>query len=391
MEKLVDNTAWTARINGGTLSMHKIKFYPVGNGDCSQIILASGKRLLFDFCHRRSAEDEDDKRIDLKDALDAELSAEGHDGFDIVALTHLDDDHIAKSTEFFHLDHAKKYQGNGRKKIDELWVPAAAILETGLTEEAAVWRSEARHRLKEGKGIRIFSKPSALEEWLESNHLSLDERKDLITDAGQLVPGFDLESDGVEFFVHSPFAKHTDGKTVLRNESALILHATFELANTKTRFLMVGDSTWEILEEIVDITCANDNEERLHWDLFNVPHHCSYLALGPDKGKDRTEPVPDVKWLLDQCQSGGIAVSSSDPIPSKDTIDPPHRQAAATYRKAITDNSGRKFVVTMEHPNKSDPKVLVVKIGVRGAVISTLGAVGVPLITGSRPPRAGLG
>lgn len=369
--------------------MHKVKFYPVGNGDCSQIVLENGKRLLFDYCHRRKAEDEDDPRIDLEAALSAELSAAGQEGFDVVALTHLDDDHIANSTEFFHLEHAKKYQGEGRKTIEELWVPAAAILEKGLTGEAAVWRSEARHRLRKGEGIRVFSKPSALKDWLESEGLSLEDREDLITDAGRIVPGFSLNADGVEFFVHSPFAKHVDGESVMRNEGALILHAKFEVLGRKTRYLMVGDSTWEVLEEIVDLTRAKGNDERLWWDLYNVPHHCSYLALGPEKGKERTEPVSNVQWLLDQCQIGGIAVSSSDPIPKEDTNDPPHRQAAATYRKAIEDNGGRKFVVTMEHPSKDRPKALQIDIGRLGAAIKTLGAVGGVSLTSSRTPRAG--
>ena len=369
--------------------MHRVRFYPVGNGDCSQIVLSNKKRLLFDFCHRRKAEDRDDPRIDLHSALSEELAAAKRVGFEVFGLTHLDDDHIASSTEFFFLEHAKKYQSAGRKRIGVLWVPAAAILETGLTGEPAVWRSEARHRLKEGKGIRVFSKPSTLSKWLESEGLSLKDRGHLITDAGQLVPGFDLKRDGVEFFVHSPFAKHADGGTVMRNESALILHATFEVSNRKSRYLMVGDSTWEILEEIVDITRARHRDERLRWDLYNVPHHCSYLALGPEKGMSQTEPVENVQWLLNQCQISGIAVSSSDPIPSGDTNDPPHRQAAATYRQAIKDNNGRKFVVTMEHPSKAKPKVLEVEIGVHGVLLKQVSAVGAPAVTSSRPPRAG--
>ena len=369
--------------------MHRVRFYPVGNGDCSQIVLSNNKRLLFDYCHRRKAEDKDDPQIDLRSALTDELAAAGRDGFDVLALTHLDDDHIANSTEFFFLEHAKKYQGEERKRIGVLWVPAGTILETGLKGEAAVWRSEARHRLKEGKGIRVFSKPSVLAKWLESEGLSLKERSHLITDAGQLVSEFSLARDGVEFFVHSPFAKHADGGTVMRNESALILHATFEMSGRKTRYLMVGDSSWEILEEIVDITRDRDRDERLQWDLYNVPHHCSYLALGPEKGKDHTEPVENVQWLLDQCQDGAIAVSSSDPVPDKDTNDPPHRQAAATYRETINDNTGRKFVVTMEHPSKAEPKVLEVEIRARGALLKQVGAVGVGAVTNSRPPRAG--
>lgn len=371
------------------MSMHVVKFYPVGNGDCSQIVLANKKRLLFDYCHRQNAEDDNDARIDLKSTLTNELAAAGRNNFDVVGLTHLDDDHIAKSTDFFYLQHANKYQDDDRTHISELWVPAAAILESGLTGEAAVWRSEARYRLKQGVGIRVFSKPDKLKDWLESEGLTLDSRRHLISDAGQIVPGFTIQQDGLELFVHSPFAKHADGGTILRNESALIFHATFDVAGRSTRFLMVGDSSWEILEEIVDITRAHGRDERLAWDLYNVPHHCSYLALGPEKGSTRTEPVPNVKWLVDQCQMGGISVSSSNPIPNEDTDDPPHKQAAETYRKAIRDNAGHKFIATMEHPSIAKPKVLEIEIGSRGAKLKKLGAIGVAAVTGSRPPRAG--
>ena len=54
---------------------HTITFYPVGNGDTCQIALAGGKRVLFDYCHRRVAEDEADPRIDLKKHLQDELKA----------------------------------------------------------------------------------------------------------------------------------------------------------------------------------------------------------------------------------------------------------------------------------------------------------------------------
>lgn len=371
------------------MSEHKVKFYPVGNGDCSQIVLSNEKRLLFDFCHRLDAESDEDKRIDLKATIRDELAEAKRDNVDVFGITHLDDDHIAKSTEFFFLEHAKKYQGKERIRIEELWVPAAAILEDGLTGEAAVWRSEARYRLKKGIGIRVFSRPGKLENWLKSEGLTLESRRHLITDAGQLIPGFTLDSDGVEFFVHSPFAKHADGGTVLRNESALVLHATFTVQGRNTRFLMVGDSTWEVLDDIVSITKAKGRQERLQWDIYNVPHHCSYLALGPEKGKTETEPAPNVRWLLDQCQRGAIAVSSSNPISDEDSNDPPHFQAAATYRSAIRRNSGQKFVVTMEHPSSRRPKVLEVEIGPRGAKLAKLAVAGAAAITSSRSPRAG--
>ena len=48
---------------------HQIVFYPVGNGDTSQVILSQGRRVLFDFCHRPNAESADTPDIDLKKRL----------------------------------------------------------------------------------------------------------------------------------------------------------------------------------------------------------------------------------------------------------------------------------------------------------------------------------
>ena len=44
-------------------------------------------------------------------------------------------DHIMGSTEFFELLHAAKYQGDGRIKIRELWVPAAMLIEEAARDE----------------------------------------------------------------------------------------------------------------------------------------------------------------------------------------------------------------------------------------------------------------
>ena len=145
---------------------HKVIFYQVGNGDTSQTVLHNGRRVLFDFCHRDKAEDDDTPEIDLKKQLRDELKDAKRDDFDVVAFTHADKDHIQGSTDFFWLQHAEKYQGKDRIKISELWVPAAMIVESASNDEQSaefvILRQEARHRLLEGKGIRVFSKPQAL-------------------------------------------------------------------------------------------------------------------------------------------------------------------------------------------------------------------------------------
>lgn len=381
---------------------YKITFYPVGNGDTCQITLAGGRRILFDFCHRRVAENDDDPRIDLKKQIREELEAADRDDFDVVAFTHADTDHISGATDFFELRHATKYQGNGRIKINELWVPAALLIDEvkrdQMSCEFAILRREARYRVLEGKGIKVFSKPKRLmDEWLRQALKDRGEpetaRDYLFVDAGTVVDGISLAADGAEFFCHSPFIKHCDHGDDLRNEAALIFNVRLRADGADYDFLQIGDSTWDVLEDIVSITKAHKNEDRLKWNILNVPHHCSYLALSDTKGEQETEPKPLVKELLLYGKKESYLVSSSDPIPDSNDMyeadQPPHIQAKnayETYRKKV---QGRRVVVTMEEPNASKPEPLTFEVTVGG--VAWIKAIsGAPAVLASKPPRAGL-
>ena len=132
----------------------KITFHPLGNADCTRLDLTDGQKMLVDYADVRNAEDSSDRRIDLPEELKNDLRAARRDYYDVVLFTHLDDDHCHGTGDFFWLEHAKKYQSEDRIKIRELWVPAAAILEEGSKDSARLIRQEARHRLKQGSGIR---------------------------------------------------------------------------------------------------------------------------------------------------------------------------------------------------------------------------------------------
>lgn len=379
--------------------MHQIIFYPVGNGDTSQIILDNGKRILFDFRHLKKAEDGEGPEIDLNSRLKEELKGSKKTSFDVVAFTHGDKDHIENSTEFFELLYAKKYQDNDRIKIDELWVPAAMILDTATNDEQSdefvIWRQEARYRLREGKGIRVFSKPEKLEDWLEENDITLESRRHLITDAGQIVPGFTLDKDGVEFFCHSPFIKHVDESENLRNEAALVFNVRFKMGSNIFDYLAIGDSEWEVLEDIVETSKNHGNEDCLSWDIFNIPHHCSYMTLSDDKGETETVPKPLVKELLMAGKENSYMVSSSNPIEDtkegREQKQPPHIQAKKCYERYLKKVDGAKFLITMEEPNKKKPEPLIFEIDSSG--ISRGGKVfgsGISILTSSHAPRVGV-
>ncbi len=381
-------------------NVHTVSFYPVGNGDTEQIVLMNGRRVLFDFCHRQKSEDDESPEIDLNKQLKDELKEAGRDYFDVVAFTHADNDHIQGSTEFFELQHAEKYQGKGRIKIRKLWLPAAMLLEEAdndqQSDEFVLLRQEGRHRLLEGKDILVFSRPQALMDWLVPKLKERGEpanaRDHLFVDAGTLVPGFSLAADHVEFFCHSPFIKHCDDGDIIRNSAALVFNVRLRAESIVYDFLEVGDATWEDLEDIVRITRLHKNGDRLKWDLFNIPHHCSYLALSDEKGQTDTIPKPLVKELLLSGRSDANIVSCSNPIPDdkeayKQT-QPPHIQARNAYERYLKEVGGRKFLVTMEEPNARHPEPITFEIGPQGGSKRRM-ATGAAAVISSSPPRAG--
>ncbi|MEK6773593.1 MAG: hypothetical protein AABY64_06615 [Bdellovibrionota bacterium] len=277
--------------------MVQLTFYPLNNADTCLIELADGRLMLVDYAHCKVGEDAEEPVVDLRKALEEKLKELNRTHIDIVLFTHADRDHIRNASEFFWFDHAAVYQGPDRIKISELWVPAAFVLETELDECARVIRQEARHRLNLGDGIRVFSTPGLLEGWLVDHGLSVESRQHLISDAGTLVPSFSLTSDGVEFFVHSPFA-HRDGDTLQsRNDGSVFLQVVFSVEGQQTSLMLGADSEWEVLKEIVRITNYHNRPERLLWDLFKLPHHCSSGVLATDT------PLP-INFFLVATSSG---------------------------------------------------------------------------------------
>ena len=372
----------------------RVTFFPLGNADTLRLDLADGRKVLVDYAAVKNGED-NDFRCDLPYELRRDLRKVGRDYYDAVCITHTDSDHCKGFGEFFWLQHAAAHQGGERVHVRELWVPAAAILEENLKDDARLVRSEARHRLRQGHGVRVFSRPERLRAWMQAEGIDFESRRHLIVDAGNLVPGYDRNGVAqAEFFVHCPFAWRQDENTVIdRNEDSIVMQVTFVEERSETRLFLASDVNHETLTEIIRTSRRHENEDRLLWDLMKLPHHCSYLALGPDRGVDETRPVPDIKWLFeDQRIAGGDIVSSSWPIPAKGTMDdksvqPPHRQAASYHRRISRDHDG-EFLVTMERPNKARPEPFSYRVTAPG-LAPDIAAPMVSATAAASTPRAG--
>lgn len=375
----------------------QITFYPLGNADSTLIRCADDRLMLVDYANMKSSDDKKDNRCDLPKELQQALSNAKQDDFQVVCITHLDKDHVKGFKDFFELKYLKESQGKGRPGITELWVPAAAIIETGVKDDAWAVRQEARHRLIKGQGIKVFSRPSVLKDFLKEHDLSVKDREHCIVDAGKYVPGYSAGDDeGVEFFVHCPFAWRIDEREVEdRNQDSIVFQATFNEGGQLTYALFGSDVDSETLDKIVRTTKRKSNSNRLRWDILKLFHHCSYKSLNADEEerekKDKVLPIPNVKWLIeDQGEEECNIISPSWPIPSKGSDEdrdkqPPHRQAASYYKDVIRGKDG-EFVVTMEYPNKINPKPFTLEITRFGVkeVIPVVSAVGTATSTETR-------
>ncbi|BBD07562.1 hypothetical protein [Desulfovibrio ferrophilus] len=373
-----------------------LTFHPLGNADSTLIKLANSQLVLVDYADMCDPSDPGDKRCNLPRELHIALAQAQQTDFRVVCFTHLDEDHVKGTRNFFWLDHLKETQKEGRPKIEELWVPAAAITEVGVEDDAWCVRQEARYRLKRGDGIKVFSRPESLKKFLEGEGLSIKDRRDCIVDAGELVPGFQIEApEAVEFFVHCPFAWRQDENTLEdRNQDSIVFQARFRESDSTTNAIFGSDVDSETLSQLVHISKSHGNEDRLEWDIFKIPHHCSYKTLNKnDRGEDTTTPEPNVKWLFEtQGNAGGLIASTSKPIPQKGSDEdkapqPPHRQAASYYSNVAGEKDG-EFRVTMQYPSYLDPKPFKIEItryGIRTVSDITSGAAAAALT----PQRAG--
>jgi hypothetical protein len=370
--------------------MHKLTFFPLGNADTTLISLENGKDILFDFADVANPDDPNEKRAKVGTDLREYMKGRRKDTFEIVAFTHGDNDHTKGSDSFFHFDRFPSLQGDGRLKIKELWVPAAMVVERNSEDDARLLRQEARYRLRQGYGIRVFSRPSQLAAWFASEGISMESRAHLITDAGRLAPGPTLAADGVEFFVHSPFGHRQSDQTVIdRNENCFACQARFSVSGIYTDLLLLSDVEHESLTAIIDITRKHGHEDRLHWDVCKIPHHCSAYSLNADKGKTKTTPTNSIDWMYGNRSNGAICVCSSDVIPPSETTQPPHFQAANYYKDKVAEVIRGKWLVTMSEPSATSPKKIEVEIDIGGAKHLMTSTVGGAAMTGRPGSRVG--
>lgn len=379
------------------MSKNKIKYYPVGNGDCS-LIKTKSANIITD-CNIREINDENyDVKKDLLDELD---KRDGRPYTDLFILSHHDKDHCHNFGKHFHTGRISSYDDEDEKIIiDELWVNEYILGDNNISED-----SDAGILKKEVKRRRNLYKNNDTSKDERGNRLVLIgyDDNDNFQNVPQYIPGNMVSSvNGVDlekfdFFIHAPFKKDVVECNAQsdRNMSSIVYQARFYKSNSDDyicRVLHGGDADHYRWATIKEKTEKNGNEEALNWDIFQTPHHCSWTFFNDTPYKDDENDIDNSKPkqtsidILNYKLTGAKVVATSKKIVN-DGDNPPHFPAKTEYVNVVGESNFKntqKFYEEFKKP-------IVFEIDNYGATLikATSAAISSGLSKPSRAGRAG--
>jgi len=352
--------------------MNKIKFYPVDNGD-TVLIKVEQTTVQID----ANIRDNDDYYDVMSDLLE-ELTTDDKDRYhlNLFLLTHPDEDHCRGIDDNYYLGDPDKYSDSDKDNdlviIDELMVTSMLFSEATSTPAKAL-KKEANRRKK------LWDENSDLKN-KDGNRLVMigydGDKK--YTNVPSYIPGDTIKKINgkamslLEFFVHSPFKDNlVEGKTEKdKNETSIVMQARFKSAITDTEptalYLFGGDADHYIWEEIQNQCSNHHNDDKLDFDIFLAPHHCSWSYFNdvPYDEEENKTPVESSKNLITNHKTDGALIIASSKLIKDDDDNPPHYAAKKEYKKLI--GSDDKFISLAEEPNSKNPKPVVFEITSNG-------------------------
>lgn len=361
---------------------HKVKFYPVNNGDTVLITLKDDTTILFDSNIRETGKDADGNLIyDVKkDLLDSLKKKKGNYHLDLFILTHPDQDHCRGFKKHFYKGNPDNYSESNRNNdeiiIDEIWATShlfdstsnddAKALKKEAERRRKLWDDDDSDKNKAGNRIRMIGYNG----------------DDKFENVPSSVPGEILSSingsnkKDFEFFIHSPFKDSliTASAEENANFSSIVVQARFKIEESDVNFsayaLFGGDADHNIWSKIWEISTnkSNKNEDKLEWDLFLAPHHCSWTYFNnvPYNENDENKTPTDTSLkILEKRIGKGKIVASCKKIKNNDD-NPPHYKAKVKYQSKLDKDSD--FIELAKEPKESEPTPVIFKITAQGPV-----------------------
>ena len=375
---------------------HIIKYYPVGNADCTLIKLDNGKTILVDCQILADLTDGHGKQImfDVKEDLLSELKKDSLERpfVDLFISTHPHDDHCKGFAENFYHGDVADYDKDKNKNeiiIEELWITPRG-LNNGLSAPAEDIRKEAKRRRKLYDDDANFygSKGNYLRIIGYDKDKEFDRRYCYVP--GKLVTTVHGASlSWLEMFIHAPFKEdvETSKKYDDKNATSVVVQFGFKIdgyTSYKSRVLMGGDAEHEIWQHILD---NNTDEEKLKWNIFLAPHHCSWSFFNNSDNKNEIKPSAE-DILNKQIGNSAHIIASSNEI-KNDNNNPPCYEAKQQYIKKLKSGSSR-FLNTATHSKVGNiPQPIVFKIDEYGKTPKENATVAGATSISNPAPRAG--
>lgn len=377
---------------------HLIKFYPVENGDCTLIKLDNGKTVVVDCQFLNDIYDQKgcQIRFDVKADLLKELAKDenGNPYVDLFISTHPHDDHCKGFEGNFYHGNPQNYDKKTNKDeiiIGELWVTPGGV-GNELADSAETIRQEAKRRRKLYDDDNHYrgSYGNYLHIIGYNQQSSFDERYGYVP--GTTVTSVNgAEMEWLELFIHAPFKEDVDAsrKNKDKNATSIVVQYAFKVLDdqcnkiVKSRLLMAGDAEHEIWQHIID---NNKDDDKLKWNIFLAPHHCSWTFFNESSNKNEVKPSADT-IMKRQIGTQSYVIASSKEIKNDDN-NPPCYEAKKEYKSRL--NTEDNFLNTATNDVRNNiPQPIVFKIDKHGKrlVVTTISSAET---TVSRPaPRAG--
>lgn len=375
---------------------HIIKYYPVGNADCSLIKLDNGMTIIVDCQILADLTDNNGKQVafDVKADLLKELKRDfqGRPYVDLFISTHPHKDHcLGFGNNFYHGD-VSDYDKDKNKDeiiIEELWVTPR-----GIRNDLAKTSEDVRKEAKRRKAIYDNNESFAGSSGNYLRIIGYDKDKEFDTRycyvPGKLVTAVhDKSLSWLEIFIHAPFKEdvETSKKQDDKNATSIVVQFGFKIegyTEIKSKVLMAGDAEHEIWQHILD---NNSDEEKLKWNIFLAPHHCSWSFF--NESTNKTEVKPSAEAILDK-QIGTLAhiVASSEDIKDNDD-NPPCYEAKQEYIKRLNSGSSHFLNTATYRKIGSIPQPIVFKITEYGKSLKETTTIAGTSSIANPAPRAG--
>jgi hypothetical protein len=356
---------------------HKIKIYPVENADNSFIKTSDNMTIQID-CQIRNSEDDSNeiKILDVKkDILEnLEKDADDNPTLDLFVLSHPHKDHCLGFEDNYYCGDPDNYNKENRENeeiiIGELWV-TKAIFGNDISDQATAIRREAKRRRK------LVDENSSLADKTGNRiHIIGYNDNDRALEGLHYIPGQIVDtingkhSDLIEFFIHAPFKSDlVKGKADKdHNTTSIVFQISFRTivgGEIKSRAIFGGDADHYIWEKVLRKSEEKGRTDRLKWDLFLSPHHCSWSFFNDRPYDENKDPKEYSLQFLDYGNKNAYIVASSKKILDNDQ-NPPHYQAKTEYAKKVGEAFFRN---TALHKGEKEPKPLEFEIHDNGLIL----------------------